>query len=80
MEVAADASFDIEVRLREPAVGAEAKVGLAGQTLSQTFAEDETKITFEHIALQEGELKLMGSVLFPDGTSPGLFHVVLIKK
>lgn len=80
LEVAADASFDIEVRLREPAVGAEAKVGLAGQTLSQTFAEDETKITFEHIALQEGELKLMGSVLFPDGTSPGLFHVVLIKK
>lgn len=80
LEVAVDANFDIEVRLREPAAGAEAKLDLGGQSLSQSFPADQAKITFKNIPLQQGALEVAGSVSLPDESSPGLFHVVMIKQ
>lgn len=80
LAVASDATFDIEVRLPEPGSSATAQLDLKGQTLTQTFAGDQTSITFENVSLKQGPLKLEAAVSNADGSSPSLFHVVLVKK
>ncbi len=72
--------FDIEVILPESTPDAEAKIVFGDVELTQIFGPEETRISFENIALPAGELNLVGSVSTAEGPISSLFHVVLVKK